>query len=113
MSFTTAGDASNPLLAGSALAAYIVCGSVLVSDPRLIGAHDLAVLEAGAPVAFTAMGPADVLVLGGPPLDTPIVRHGPFVMNSDDKIDEAMRSYERGYMGRIEAGRIVARSVLP
>lgn len=40
-----------------------------------------------------------VLLLGGRPLGEPLVQHGPFVMNTQTEILEAMRDYKMGRMG--------------
>ena len=47
---------------------------------------------------------ADVLVLGGPPLDARIVRHGPFVMNTEAELIAAIDAYNAGRFGRIPRG---------
>lgn len=43
----------------------------------------------------------DVLLIGGVPLNEPVVRHGPFVMNTEDEIRQAIVDYQAGRMGRI------------
>jgi quercetin 2,3-dioxygenase len=43
----------------------------------------------------------EVLLIGGVPLDEPVVRHGPFVMNSEDEIRQAIVDYQAGRMGAI------------
>ena len=40
-----------------------------------------------------------LLLLGGRPLGAPVVSHGPFVMNDQTQILEAMRDYQMGRMG--------------
>jgi hypothetical protein len=40
-----------------------------------------------------------VLLLGGKPLGAPVVQQGPFVMNTQTEILEAMRDYQMGKMG--------------
>jgi redox-sensitive bicupin YhaK (pirin superfamily) len=41
-------------------------------------------------------------VLGGAPLDEPIVGHGPFVMNNEAQIRQALLDYRSGRFGRLE-----------
>jgi hypothetical protein len=39
---------------------------------------------------------ARVLLIAGQPLNEPIARYGPFVMNTDDEIHEALADFQRG-----------------
>ena len=45
----------------------------------------------------------DVLVIGGVPLHEPVVRYGPFVMNTKEEIGQAIQDYQSGKMGQIAA----------
>lgn len=45
--------------------------------------------------------PLSVLVIGGVPLNEPIARYGPFVMNTEQEIHQAVRDYQAGRMGEI------------
>jgi len=53
-------------------------------------------------VTASAEQPLDFLLLGGVPLNEPVVRYGPFVMNTEDEIRQAVVDYQSGRMGRIE-----------
>ena len=67
-------------------------------------AHDaqLVVLDrAGATVAVKAETDAKLLLLAGQPLDEPIVGYGPFVMNSQEQIAQAIQDFNRGRFGRM------------
>ena len=44
----------------------------------------------------------DVLLIGGEPIEEPIARYGPFVMNTRDEIIQAMDDYRSGKMGEIK-----------
>jgi len=50
---------------------------------------------------FAAEGPAEFLVLGGEPLNEPVVSYGPFVMNTRAQIEECFRNYRAGRMGEL------------
>ncbi|MDR5750259.1 MULTISPECIES: pirin family protein [unclassified Caballeronia] len=45
--------------------------------------------------------PLDVLLIGGVPLKEPVVRYGPFVMNTEDEIRQAVIDYQAGRIGAI------------
>jgi redox-sensitive bicupin YhaK (pirin superfamily) len=45
--------------------------------------------------------PLDVLLFGGVPLNEPVVRYGPFVMNTEEEIRQAVIDFQAGRMGRI------------
>ena len=51
--------------------------------------------------AENANSPLDVLLIGGKPLNEPIARYGPFVMNKREEIMEAIIDYQNGSMGKI------------
>jgi redox-sensitive bicupin YhaK (pirin superfamily) len=56
----------------------------------------------GDAVTLTAgTEPLEVLLLGGVPLKEPVVRYGPFVMNTEDEIRQAVVDYQAGRMGAI------------
>ncbi len=57
----------------------------------------IAVLGPGDSVVITApAGDARVLLAAGRPLNEPVARYGPFVMNTPQQIREALADYERG-----------------
>jgi redox-sensitive bicupin YhaK (pirin superfamily) len=45
----------------------------------------------------------DVLILGGRPIGEPVAWYGPFVMNSEAEIRQALEDYQRGRLGTIPA----------
>lgn len=48
-----------------------------------------------------AARPAEVLLIGGLPLREPVARYGPFVMNTESEILEAIEDFRAGRLGRI------------
>jgi quercetin 2,3-dioxygenase len=48
-----------------------------------------------------ATEPLEVLLIGGVPLKEPVVRYGPFVMNTEGEIRQAVLDYQAGRMGHI------------
>ena len=53
----------------------------------------------GEGISLQALEDTRVLFLSGIPLNEKLVTHGPFVMNSETQILEAMRDYQMGKMG--------------
>ena len=48
-----------------------------------------------------AGAPLEVLLIAGVPLDEPVARYGPFVMNTEAEIRQAIEDYRSGRMGAI------------
>jgi hypothetical protein len=49
-----------------------------------------------------AESPLNVLLIAGVPLNEPVVRYGPFVMNTETEIVQAIDDYRNGRMGSID-----------
>jgi redox-sensitive bicupin YhaK (pirin superfamily) len=83
--------------------AYVFGGSVLVGDEgREVRDGQLALLGAGDVVRFRgAEGGGRLLLLAGVPVREPVARYGPFVMNTQEEIFQAVRDYQSGRMGEI------------
>jgi redox-sensitive bicupin YhaK (pirin superfamily) len=47
-------------------------------------------------VVLKAAVPTRALLIAGKPLGEPIAQHGPFVMNTNDEIFQAVRDYQSG-----------------
>jgi hypothetical protein len=57
------------------------------------------VLDTGEVVRIeTAEAPARLLLLAAKPIGEPVVQHGPFVMNTEAEIEQAIRDYQSGQL---------------
>jgi redox-sensitive bicupin YhaK (pirin superfamily) len=93
--------------------AYVLAGNGAVgAERRPVATGQLAVFGPGDTVTLAAADrqdsptpTLDVLVLGGLPIREPVAWHGPFVMNTDAEIIQAMEDFQAGRMGKVPAGR--------
>jgi redox-sensitive bicupin YhaK (pirin superfamily) len=83
--------------------AFVFEGSVLVGNGgKEIKDGQLAMLGDGDAVRFRgAPGGGRLLLLAGVPIQEPVARYGPFVMNTQAEIVQAVRDYQSGKMGEI------------
>jgi len=81
--------------------AYVYAGTIDIGTPQQrLTTRELAVLDpAGDSVHLAAANskPARLLLVAGRPLGEPIVRYGPFVMNTDEEIQQAIEDYQSGH----------------
>ena len=71
-------------------------GGVEIGD-RVLKTHQGGVLGSGDRIEVKAgAGGAHFLVLAGRPLNEPVVQYGPFVMNTRQEIEQAIRDYQNG-----------------
>ncbi|HEX3777861.1 MAG TPA: pirin family protein [Polyangiaceae bacterium] len=99
-------DVTLPLAAEQQALVYVFEGVARVGAAGSTVSHgQLAVLGAGDSVrlraADGATSSARLLLLAGVPLNEPVARYGPFVMNTPQEIQAAFRDYQSGKMGEI------------
>ena len=86
---------------GHTLLVVALDGTLLVNDDSIVRAGQMAALTpTGQDFMLEANADAKVLVLSGQPLDEPVVGYGPFVMNSQAEIREAIHDFNSGRLGR-------------
>jgi redox-sensitive bicupin YhaK (pirin superfamily) len=83
--------------------AYVFQGSALVgNEGKAVRDGQLAMFGAGDAVRLRgADGGGRLLLLAGVPIEEPVARYGPFVMNTQEEIVQAVRDYQSGKMGEI------------
>lgn len=81
---------------------YVFGGAVQIGERKTpVADGQMAMLAEGDVVRLTSDVGGRALVLAGVPLGEPIARYGPFVMNSEQEIRQAIRDYQSGRFGEI------------
>jgi len=102
VSIASKGSFSLPIARGHSAFAYVFEGEGrFAEDERAVTAPQLAVWDDGDSVAVHA-GEQGVrfLLVSGKPLNEPIARYGPFVMNTKAEIDQTLREIQAGTFAR-------------
>lgn len=76
--------------------AYTYRGSIAIAGTAVPDRHMAILGNAGEGVAIEAAQDSRFLLIAGLPLAEPIVQHGPFVMNTPEQIQQAVRDYQAG-----------------
>jgi hypothetical protein len=96
--------ASLDLPEGHTAILVVLSGAVRIENGQLVGEAQMALLSReGRGATVTAEKDAILLVLTGEPIDEPVVGHGPFVMNSQSEILQAIKDFNDGRFGRMPA----------
>lgn len=81
---------------------FVLHGQVLVNGSRAVQDVEIALFgPRGERVSLDAKKDATILVLSGEPIEEPIARYGPFVMNTREELIQAVQDYQAGKMGRL------------
>ena len=82
----------------------VLTGHVTVGGTQQAGEAEMVLLSRdGSDVAVHADGAAKLLVLTGEPIEEPIAGYGPFVMNSEAEIRQAVDDFNSGRFARVAA----------
>lgn len=80
----------------------VLDGTVQINGEEIARRGELVTFErGGADVQIEANNEAKLLILTGEPINEPIVGYGPFVMNTEAEIVQAMRDVQSGKFGQI------------
>ncbi len=96
-------DAMFSATAGHTLALVVLHGNVQVNGAAASAGQLVHLDRAGSDVRIQALADATLVWLAGQPIAEPIVGYGPFVMNSENEIRQAIDDFNSGRFGRIAA----------
>lgn len=78
-------------------AVFVMEGTVTVNGAQTVSDPTLVLLNSeGTDVELSVNESARVIILNGEPIDEPVVGYGPFVMNTQEQIVQALNDYSAG-----------------
>ncbi|WP_231458770.1 pirin family protein [Pedobacter sp. Leaf132] len=81
----------------------VIEGSVTINGSQIANANSFAYFKnEGESIAITAQENSVILILSGLPIDEPIHQYGPFLMNTEAEIHQAIADYNQGKFGYLE-----------
>lgn len=79
---------------------YVLNDSLKITDHGIVEEHNLVVFESSTKsIEVSSDSKTKILFLSADPLNESLATYGPFVMNTQTEIMEAMRDYQMGKMG--------------
>jgi len=87
---------SQPLPAAHNAFVYVYRGEARVGEAVVPPRHMAILTNEGESVIITADQPARLLLIAGKPLGEPIAQYGPFVMNTEAELQQAVADYRAG-----------------
>jgi redox-sensitive bicupin YhaK (pirin superfamily) len=96
------GNVTLSLPEGETTVLVVQRGSVIINETETAQGVELVRFDrTGTEIPLKAQEDAMVLVLSGQPICEPVVGRGPFVVNTQEEIRQAILDYQNGKMGRL------------
>ena len=82
---------------------FVLNGRVAINGSSAAQEAEIALFrQEGERLILEAKEDATVLVMSGEPIEEPIARYGPFVMNTKEELVQAVQDYQAGRMGHLD-----------
>ncbi|BEH14714.1 hypothetical protein MAALD49_20820 [Marinobacter shengliensis] len=95
-------ELSLPVPEGDTTLLVVLSGTVMVNGTDVMREAELASFaRRGNEIQLVTNNCSRLLLLSGTPLDEPVVGHGPFVMNNDEQIRQAILDFQNGVFGNL------------
>jgi redox-sensitive bicupin YhaK (pirin superfamily) len=95
VSLTSTGTYTQAIVPGHTAFVYAFEGTIEVAGTH-VKLNQLALLSDGDEVTLTSKSAGRAIVVSGAPIGEPIARYGPFVMNTNDEIRQAIKDFQAG-----------------
>ena len=80
---------------------YVLKGNAFVAGKPVLQFHLAALANDGDSVELAAEENTELLLLAAQPINEPVARYGPFVMNTKAELQQAFEDYRNGKMGTL------------
>jgi len=87
---------------GFTMSVFMLHGRTVINGSQAVREAEIALFgRKGERVVLDAEEDSTLLVLGGEPIEEPVARYGPFVMNTQAELAQAVEDYRAGKMGHL------------
>jgi quercetin 2,3-dioxygenase len=90
-----------PIKSGDTAGIYLVSGDINVNGQHITSASITSFDREGDQITLNSNESSHLILLGGTPLDEPIVGYASYVMNKEEQIHKVMIEYQNGKMGTV------------
>lgn len=95
------GNYQLPIAEGWSVIIVARTGKISVNSQQLNTGQTIVLSQRGTGVEISAQQDSELLILAGAPIEEPLVGYGPFVMNNQTEINQAISDFQTGKFGQI------------
>ena len=90
----TGKEFKQPIEIGWNVMLYVLEGKIKIGEKEIEAHHTVVFEREGDHIAISAVEASRFVVIGGKPIEEPVVQHGPFVMNTREEIMQTFMDYQ-------------------